>query len=75
MAAMNMYLHGNLQRRRQRTYRLKEFMNNNTFSDEDIRMRFRFSRQGIVFLTNLLRQDLQRPTQRNHALSVDLFSK
>ncbi|XP_066921414.1 putative nuclease HARBI1 [Clytia hemisphaerica] len=71
MAAMNMILYGNLQRRRPRTYRLKDFMHNNTFSDEDIRMRFRFSRQGIVFLTNLLRQDLQRPTQRNHALSVE----
>ena len=26
---MNMFLYGNLQRRRPRTYRLKEFMNNN----------------------------------------------
>ena len=64
-------LGGNIRRRRQRTYRLRDFLTNNTFTNEEIRDRFRFSRQGIRFLANLLRNDLQRPTRRNHALSVE----
>ena len=64
----------NLQHERQkrrRTYRLRRIMDDATFSEEDIRQRFRFRRESILFLANLLRDDLMRPTQKNHALSVE----
>ena len=34
-------------------------------------MRYRFGRDSIHFICDLLRDDLQRPTKRNHALSVE----
>ena len=73
MEFMNDNLYGDVQqnRRRRRTYRLRRIINNDTFSEEDIRQRYRFSREGIFFLVNLLRGDLTRLTQRNNALSVE----
>lgn len=68
---MNRNLYGNVARRRPRTFRLKEFVTNNIFSDKEIRNCFRFSRENIAYLVDLLREDLQRPTQRSYALSVE----
>ena len=41
------------------------------FSDEELWSRYRFGRDSIEFLTEILENDLQRPT-RNHALSLTL---
>ena len=38
-------------------------------SDEELRCRYRFGRDSIEFLTEILKNDLQRQTKRNHALS------
>ena len=38
-------------------------------SDEELRSRYRFGRDSIEFLTEILKNDLQRQTKRNHALS------
>lgn len=40
------------------------------WSDEELRKRYRFGRRGLNFLTELLENDLQRPTRRSHAISV-----
>ena len=40
------------------------------WTDEDLRKRYRFGKHGIDFLTNLLKNDLERPTHRSSALSV-----
>ncbi|XP_031558424.1 putative nuclease HARBI1, partial [Actinia tenebrosa] len=38
------------------------------FTDRELRMRYRFGRQSIIFITNLIYDDLKRKTKRNHAL-------
>ena len=38
-------------------------------SDGELRSRYRFGRDSIEFLTEILKNDLQRQTKRNHALS------
>ena len=40
-------------------------------TDEELR-RYRFGRESIKFLVEILKDDLQRQTQRNHALSPTL---
>lgn len=40
------------------------------WSDEELRKRYRFGRRGLNFLTELLENDLQRPTRRSHAILV-----
>ena len=58
--------------RRERTYRLRESpLWDNSYTDEEIRNRFRFRRDSIVYLIELLHNDLVRPTNWNHALSVE----
>ena len=42
------------------------------FSDEELRSRYRFGRESIEFLTEILEKDLPRETKRNHALSPTL---
>ncbi len=42
------------------------------FSDDELRSRFRFCRDSIEFFMEILEEDLQRPTKRNHALSPTL---
>ena len=42
------------------------------FSDEELRSRYRFGRDSIEFLTEILENHLQRQTKRNHALSPTL---
>ena len=39
------------------------------FTEEELRSRFRFGRESIEFLVKVLRDDLERQTSRNHALS------
>ena len=57
--------------RRPRTYRLRDSpLWDNTYSDNDIRQRFRFRRDSIQFIIDTVHDDLVRPTNRNHALSV-----
>ena len=41
------------------------------YTDGEIRDRFRFRRDSINFITNLVYNDLVRPTKRNHALTVE----
>ena len=49
-------------------------------TDEELRSRYRFGRESINYLVEILKDDLQRQTRRNHALSptvqdlVALFS-
>lgn len=42
------------------------------FSEEELRSRYRFGRDSIEFLTEILENHLQRQTKRNHALSPTL---
>ena len=56
---------------RERRFRQHEIFLDD-FSDEEIRSRYRFGRNSIEFLTEILEDDLQRPTKRNHALSPTL---
>ena len=57
--------------RRPRQYRLRESPLMDVYTDGEIRDRFRFRRDSINFITNLVYNDLVRPTKRNHALTVE----
>ena len=58
--------------RRQRTYRLREsHLWDDSFTDDEIWQRFRFWRDSIRYIINVLYDDLIRPTNRNHTLSVE----
>ncbi len=37
-------------------------------NDEEIYERYRFDRGGIIFITNLIEDDIESPTERNHAI-------
>ena len=41
-------------------------------SETQIRSRFRFRRETIIFISNLLRNDLERPTKRSQSISVEM---
>ena len=41
----------------------------NDFTDEELRAHYRFKRESILFITNLVADDITCNTQRNHALS------
>ena len=41
------------------------------WTDEDLTRRYRFEKHGIDFLTNLLKNDLERSTISSSALSVE----
>ena len=58
-------------RRRPRVYRHRPSQLLDTFTDEEIRDRYRFRRDSIRFICDVVEPDIQRPTQRNHALSVE----
>ena len=62
-------LFGNLQeaRRRPRQFRYNK-VPFELYTDEELRVRFRFGRESIGFITDVLTDDLQRKTRRNHAL-------
>lgn len=38
------------------------------FTDDELIKRYRFSREGIMFITDLLAPEIDHPTRRNHAL-------
>ena len=42
-----------------------------TFTEKEVKGRFRFNRESIYFIADLIREDLQRPTRRNHAMTVE----
>ena len=46
----------------------RRFRQFDDFTEDQLRVRYRFGRQSILYLTNLLADDLPRGTRRNHAL-------
>ena len=56
---------------RERRYRHNN-VNINGLSDTELRARYRFGRQSINFITNLVREDLIRSTMRNHSLAPEI---
>ena len=56
---------------RQRRFREQEF-SLAEFSDEELRSRYRFGRESLHYLTDLIGDDLQRQTKRNHATTPTL---
>ena len=40
------------------------------YNDNELRQRYRFGRQTIIFITRLLQDDISPATNRNHAVSV-----
>ena len=57
-------------RRPRRPRQFKPAINIESVTDEELRnrFRFRFGRQGIGYITNLIADELRRSTRRNHAL-------
>ena len=55
-------------RRRERKFRAGTQSDIDDYSDEELRVRYRFRRESILFITNLVAGDISRNTQRNHAL-------
>ena len=55
--------------RRPRKLRLSNNSLIDDYTDEELRARYRFGRQSILCITNLLARDLRRSTARNHALT------
>ena len=54
-------------RRRERYFRNKDALD----FTEELRERYRFGRKSIMFLSDLVRNDLEREIRRNHALTVE----
>lgn len=66
----NMLLFGNLcAGRKERVYRHRLEMND--LNEDQIRSRFRFKRESILYIANLLRDDLQRATKRSQPVAVE----
>lgn len=57
-------------RRKQRQFRHVGRFTFEGFTNEELRARYRFGRESIMYITNLLADELRRKTQRNHPLSV-----
>ena len=57
-------------RRKERTFRQPDDISLSNFTDEELRSRYCFGRESIEFLSELLRDDLERDISRNHALST-----
>ena len=57
--------------RRVRTYREQKDVLN-TLTDSELITRYRLDRAGIVYVTDLVRRDLESPTERSHALTAEL---
>ena len=55
-------------RRRERKFRAGTQSDIDDYSDEEVRVRYRFRRESILFITNLVAGDISRNTRRNHAL-------
>ncbi|XP_063399771.1 putative nuclease HARBI1 [Mytilus trossulus] len=70
MAALDLALFHVPIQRKERTFRSKEELTLD-YTDTELRARYRFGREGISFLSDLVRDRLTRQTNRNHALSVE----
>ncbi|KAJ8321149.1 hypothetical protein KUTeg_001274 [Tegillarca granosa] len=42
-----------------------------SWTEEELRKRYRFGRNGIDLITSLIRDDIERDTKRNHALTAE----
>ena len=62
-----------VQQRRPRSYGFTANLLN--YSDEELRARYRFGRESIEYITNLLEADLRRKTNRGHRFFFFLFPK
>ena len=56
--------------RKERKFRLRDDFSLDEYSDDEWRSRYRFGRESIELLVDLLRDDLERATARNHVLST-----
>ncbi|XP_029691502.1 putative nuclease HARBI1 [Takifugu rubripes] len=60
---------------RQRQYKPRQYTERPNlllqYSDEELYSRYRFRTQDIIYLCDVLRPHLQRPTVRSHALTVE----
>lgn len=54
-----------------RTYRERQ-LTMGQLTDKELRMRYRFGRDGINAITDIIRQDIQHPTGRCKALSPEM---
>ena len=60
-----------VQQRRPQSYRFNANLLN--YSDEEHRARYRFGRESIEYITNLIEANLRRKTNRGHRFSFVLF--
>ena len=51
-------------KRKERQFRLRDDFSLTDFTDSELRSRYRFGRESIEFLVELVRDDLERPTSR-----------
>lgn len=58
-------------RRQLRTFRPRKDVLND-LSDHELIRRYRLDRAGIVFVTDLVRDELESPTLRNNALTPEM---
>ena len=59
-------------RRKDRTFRLPDDFSLSNFTNEELRSRYRFGRESIKFLSELLRDDLERQTMLCRQLCMSL---
>ena len=57
-------------RPRERRFRAEIQREIDDFTDEELRARYRFRRESILFITNLVAGDISRNTRQNHALPL-----
>ena len=55
-------------RRRERRFKAGSQFEIDRFTDYELRARYRFGRESILYITNLVARDISRNTRRNHAL-------
>ena len=62
-------------RHRQRRYKPRQYVQRANFieqySNDELYARYRFRREDILYICDILRPHLQRPTRRSHALTVE----
>ena len=63
-------LFGRVADRRPRSFKLKKNLLE-SLSEDEVKSRYRFGRESIHFLCDLLEEDLERPTARNNALTTE----
>ena len=60
---------GGRKKRKERQFRHVGFTIDG-YTNEELRTRYRCGRESIMYITNLLAEDLRRKTQRNHPISA-----